>query len=329
MSLSSQWELVTQEDAQQHTLYGVRGWLLVFAVGLVLSSLKLTGEVFTLENAVGASMPAVRYMRVMQWGQICMTAVILWMMASKFQFFRVVTTSLLLVAFPFSVLVALANPFEGASGIIGQSFLFWVISSSVWVTYLQRSRRVRVTFESRVRRIDQVLLPTREQEVGRDPEPQLKPGAPLSTMASVPAPTLEKLSPNIDAHWAQALDEFEGVSRKSGLWARSYVQAGGDDAKTKVIYLSERVQELVSEQQAKLHEKTVQTKKKKEAERLATMSEAERVWELTPKGTCPNCSKVIALDSAECTSCRAVFGIGSAWAVEHMHGAEGRAKHGD
>jgi hypothetical protein len=34
-----------------------------------------------------------------------------------------------------------------------------------------------------------------------------------------------------------------------------------------------------------------------------------------PKGRCPNCGTTVSLHAEECFSCRAMFGLGSAWKV--------------
>ena len=40
-----------------------------------------------------------------------------------------------------------------------------------------------------------------------------------------------------------------------------------------------------------------------------------------PKGTCPNCSKTIALSCAECRYCKASFGVNASWRVQPMRGS--------
>lgn len=44
--------------------------------------------------------------------------------------------------------------------------------------------------------------------------------------------------------WAQALREYDGPTRRQGLWAKSYAAAEGDAARTKAAYLRERVAQL-------------------------------------------------------------------------------------
>lgn len=41
-----------------------------------------------------------------------------------------------------------------------------------------------------------------------------------------------------------------------------------------------------------------------------------------PKGACPNCHAIIALDSESCPSCKAAFSVGSNWVVEPIRHAQ-------
>jgi hypothetical protein len=45
--------------------------------------------------------------------------------------------------------------------------------------------------------------------------------------------------------WAQALQEFDGDSRKSGLWAKAYSDANGDEQHAKATYLKVRAEQLL------------------------------------------------------------------------------------
>ena len=44
--------------------------------------------------------------------------------------------------------------------------------------------------------------------------------------------------------WQSALEEFESVDRRPGLWAQSFARAHGNEGAAKAIYLKKRVQEL-------------------------------------------------------------------------------------
>lgn len=59
-----------------------------------------------------------------------------------------------------------------------------------------------------------------------------------------------------------------------------------------------------------------QVERQRLAEAEGLTGEAARVAvDLLPKGTCPNCNKIIPLASAECKYCQASFSAGSAWRV--------------
>ena len=50
--------------------------------------------------------------------------------------------------------------------------------------------------------------------------------------------------------WAIALAEFDGASRRPGLWAKSFAGAEGNEAVAKAAYLSERAKQLFAAAQA-------------------------------------------------------------------------------
>lgn len=47
--------------------------------------------------------------------------------------------------------------------------------------------------------------------------------------------------------WAAALTEFEGASRRQGLWARLFAESGGNEAFAKAEYLKTRATELAND----------------------------------------------------------------------------------
>jgi hypothetical protein len=52
---------------------------------------------------------------------------------------------------------------------------------------------------------------------------------------------------NEDKFWEMAIEEFDGESRKKGLWAKCFAEADGDENKAKASYLKQRVVELKTE----------------------------------------------------------------------------------
>ena len=50
-----------------------------------------------------------------------------------------------------------------------------------------------------------------------------------------------------EAHWAQALAEFDGPARRDVLWAKCFAEAGGVEAVAKAAYLNERAKQILAE----------------------------------------------------------------------------------
>ena len=67
----------------------------------------------------------------------------------------------------------------------------------------------------------------------------------LSLSATTSLPTMPP-----DNFWEAALEEFDSLNRKKGVWARTYAQAQGDEAKAKADYLQIRAYELYQDHQA-------------------------------------------------------------------------------
>jgi hypothetical protein len=153
--MKNTWQLVSPETAKAHPLYGIKGWLLLFAAGNLLGLLAFIGSVR--REAFIANMseleflaidhPAITFLKVALALNTVGTAIIYWLLFTKHQKFRAVATWLLLGVFPAIVLLGFLNPFDGLGNMIATTLFPWAISCAVWVTYLQKSERVRVTFE--------------------------------------------------------------------------------------------------------------------------------------------------------------------------------------
>lgn len=114
--------------------------------------------------------------------------------------------------------------------------------------------------------------------------------------------------------WAAALSEFEGTSRRPGLWARAFADAQGNEAVAKATYLRDRASELAHEHQMRLAEQERQSRQLAQEPELEHLSAEQQAYELLPKGRCPNasCLSVIPLSEKSCSKCGAIFG-GSGW----------------
>lgn len=333
--MRTSWKSVSAAEAAEHPLYGVKNWLAVFAFGVLLGLLReiasLNGEALkagmSLTALLSVDHPAITFSKIALALDTAVVAVIYWLLFTKQPKFRSGTTWLLLGAFPVLVLLGLLNPFDGLGEAIAMSFFPWAISCAVWVTYLNRSRRVRVTFEHLVR-VDEpdspIMVqpgahPTSVSTFALAPQQSSPAAAAGSPPASSPTPSVIPPQSNTDATsseeelWARALTEFDSQSRRPGLWARSFSESGGNEAAAKASYLGARVLELRIERQAALAEQERVAHQQVERERLAKLSEAERAYALLPKGQCPSCDAVLPLTTEECPKCTATFGPNSAW----------------
>ncbi|GEM_PF-1982931 len=269
--MSRLWKKVTLAEAQAHPLYGVKNWLAVFAFGVLLGGLRelgsLNGEAhkagLTITELLAIDHPAISFAKISLWLNAGIVAVIYWALLTKNPRFRLIASSLLLASWPMGALIGVVYPFDGLGKALVFSIFPWVISCAVWVTYLNRSRRVRVTFEnevllepsegsmapshdslpSRVRTEPQTMatrLVTRRESSAMPIGPPPENHSQMPGTAPTPAESEEAL-------WATALQEVESSSRKQGLWAKAYASSNGNEAAAKAAYLRDRVQQLAHE----------------------------------------------------------------------------------
>lgn len=122
-----------------------------------------------------------------------------------------------------------------------------------------------------------------------------------SNAASVGTTRAAIANPAEELLWTSVSNEFEGQSRKPGLWAKAYASAEGNEALAKAKYLKWRVDELSAEEQRQASEE-VGRQQKNRVEQLARAA-----------AKCPSCDKLIPMSHAQCPSCRASFAQGSPW----------------
>ena len=158
--MAAKWREVTPEEAKGHPLYGVKGWLLVFGVGQLLQCLLGWGNVataarvagLTIADAMNLDVPEVTALKAALMVSTAQAVCIIGLMWAKARNFRVFSSVVLFVSWPLLALVVFSG---NTSGVVVQalakSLFQWVFFCAVWVTYLNRSRRVRVTFENQVR----------------------------------------------------------------------------------------------------------------------------------------------------------------------------------
>lgn len=290
--MSSQWQSIGPDEAKHHPLYGVKGWLAVFAVGTLLGVLKevggLNGEAnragLTLGQFFALDLPFVTFIKTVLAVEVASVSIVYWLLFTKHPKFRPVTTGVMLFTFPLIFAIGIASQVNEFAGQLVMGFFTWAISCAVWVTYLQRSERVRVTFEHCVRvSSSHALTPAHDSPRSFvNPTPVAMPvpvRAPISSnISSAPSqlignqctdkvalasvtptqPLNETLSPTLmtldkstdEDHWATAMNEVESGQRRPGLWAKAFAESEGDETKAKVAYLKSRVQQLTEVAQA-------------------------------------------------------------------------------
>ena len=295
MTNSAHWINISEDEAKGHELYGARGWLMVFAFALLLALLAQLGQArslahdagMDLSELFGLDLPLVGFLKLTLGAQLLQTVVVYWMLVAKPTIFRLATTWILVATGPVVLAVQLiGNAFPGAGSIVTQAMLPWVLSSTVWVVYLNQSRRVRVTFEHQIR-TDSITSVVATPSSPGSPRERTASQPSSNRAAKLPVSHTRELVAE-ERHWAQALDEFDGPERRPGLWARSFVHAQGDEIKAKVFYLATR------------------------AEEIALDGNAE--FQLPQEGTCPNCAATLMVTASECPHCKAAFGAGASWA---------------
>lgn len=292
--MSTTWIKITPDEARQHKLYGTSGWLIVFSIGLLIG---IASE-FALAHTVGISFgellsdnnPAISYYLKFAIEVLAIVA-IYWALFTKAPFFRKFTSGVLVGLFPLVSLVGydLSIPDFGIALVKGAAS--WAISCAVWVTYLQKSKRVRVTFEHCIQSDDPEFkshITTREnsrpQTVSTTSEKVHDTVKIPPSRSLIPSPNFADskfengLSPmnddtkNEEEFWATAMAELEVGPRRQGLWAKAFAESNGDETKSKVAYLKARVQQLMAAENAAKVEQEADLKKASSTEDSSSIS---------------------------------------------------------
>ncbi len=309
--MSRQWKKIPLIEAQEHPLYGVKGWLLVFVIGSVLSALVGVGQInaeaqkegLTFSQLLATDLPIFSWVKFALFVEAATLASVLGLAFAKHPKFRSIISFIMLIAYPVVVIVGMSMSIDFLPGMGSEMFkgvIQWLMQCVVWVTYLQRSVRVRVTFEN--------SIPVDEQNVKVQPSttstnrqtkapmttpthlfnqsalhPPALPKQAIATVQTVGSATAEE-----EEHWAAAIAELEIGPRRPGVWAKAFAEAEGDDTKSKVAYLKVRVQQLNeaanaqrSEQEAQQRE--VEARAKAEAtEKQIAVADAIYKFKMTP-----------------------------------------------
>lgn len=156
------WKRVTVDEAKKHSLYGVGGWLAWFIFSNLFGLLQEVGRINVEASKIGVSLgrflgldtPLARFLEVTLAIDALSVTIILWFLFSKHQSFRHVSSYILLGLWPAEALVGLLVTSPDLAYVLAVNFVPYVFYCAAWVPYLQKSKRVRVTFEHCVK-VDQ------------------------------------------------------------------------------------------------------------------------------------------------------------------------------
>lgn len=281
---SCTWTRVTVEEAKKHPLYGVRGWLAFFAFSTLIGFAQTVTPVnveaikagVSLGTLLSLDMPEAIFLKWVLWIHGLIVVAIYGLLFSKHPSFRPVSTYLLLGFWPTVALAGLLNPFSTLGEVLVLSFIPWALYCATWVTYLQKSKRVRVTFERSVkagqdnvadtslapfshkpavtrelaqerqfndasRRAREQVPPSRKSKDISPLQPTVKPTAPISISAK---PNQNTAEAHEDRLYAQIAQELDTNTVDKALWTKVYAQAGGDEKQTRVLYIKARFARL-------------------------------------------------------------------------------------
>jgi Protein of unknown function (DUF2569) len=157
--MTKHWELLTAEEAKQHPLYGVGGWLWWLAFSLIFSfsqdliavnSVRLEFGM-PISQFLSSNWSGVSFIKIgLLIGLLKVTAIYT-LLFLKHPRFRQVSTYIMVGHLPALLLVGILTHFPALRQFFSvQTTMQWLISCAVWITYLQKSKRVRVTFEHTV-----------------------------------------------------------------------------------------------------------------------------------------------------------------------------------
>lgn len=282
------WVEIPKEQAQDHRFYGIKYGLLVLLAYMILGPMAMWGSVnkelhkaqvshsdFFAHSDAAPLVIAQMIIILLQSG------VVMWAMLTKHPQFRRIATHAFAWYFPAVVVASLLFSMQAIGAVVATLVLGlvqWVIFSGLWVWYLQRSQRVRVTFEHTLKTYSPTntvpsTVPEQETSIHADAVQTTSEiaSATATEMATHASHASDPAAPNADVHsgaievkaitpqpstsddeevlWSQALAELDGSDRKQGLWAQCYATHHGQEPAVRANYLKARVAQLRIERQ--------------------------------------------------------------------------------
>lgn len=230
--MRKRWTNLSSGEIENHPLNGVRGWLAFFAFSIIVGFLRELAEVnasainagMTIQNLLSLNQPFARAVKSALLIQFFAVVAILYLLFSRSGYFRKATSALLVLTYPVIVVIFLSSPFEGMAEGLAQGLVGWVLGCVVWVSYLNLSRRVRVTFEG--------------MDIQQMPHQTI---AASGTGADHPRVDSEEADEPL---FASAAAEVGSDTVDQGLWHRLLVENGGDENATRLRYIAIRARRL-------------------------------------------------------------------------------------
>jgi hypothetical protein len=257
---------MTEKDNGPH---GVGGWLALLVAGrVVLGPLSGIGRTYGELAAAESEYPALAQIaewssfKTVEWVALLIFCAIsiyggLGLAAKRTPDAVSKAKLVLWFNYPLSIIVtamiipATMIPDSGKQAAMAVPSLFGsLIAVAIWTAYLNRSKRVKNTYglgdESPVAQVSATAY-----QVSRTNNPAV-----IWQQISAPPPNATQKMTNSNEEgseklWAQALAELEGGNRRSGLWAKAFADAQGNEAAAKANYLRDRVCQLSEENRSR------------------------------------------------------------------------------
>jgi len=152
------WKEIPAHEARSHILYGIKGWLAVFMFVIMMSTLGEIGRINLEAQAIGLTLsqlfatdtPAATAYKIIIILDLIVFVAIGWLIAYKHIMFRIAASAIMIARCLVVLLIGILTPVPEIGGALAIDFITLTFWSVVWIIYLHRSERVRITFENRV-----------------------------------------------------------------------------------------------------------------------------------------------------------------------------------
>lgn len=153
-----EWKAVTREEAKKHHLYGAKNWLAVFLAVFFFGTVGQLGTLNSQAREAGITLiqmlsvvhPAMTAVKATLVINLLAFVIIVGLFSVKHKSFRLAASGVLVARVLLTLLVGVMTPDEEMGSALAQGFITQIVWGSVWIAYLNLSKRVRVTFENTV-----------------------------------------------------------------------------------------------------------------------------------------------------------------------------------